>query len=98
MNVIVLLVLLIVSYCSLSFCMSIPTNKLKPALLVVSYDGFKADYLNRNITPNLERFREMGTSTEFLRPVFPTTTFVNHFSIATVSFDSQNLFLTNATE
>lgn len=66
--------------------MSIPTNKLKQALFIVSYDGFKADYLNQNITPNLEKFREMGTSTEFLRHVYPTTTFVNHFSIVTVSF------------
>lgn len=93
MNVLVLLIiLLLASYSSLSLCKSIPT-KLKPALLVVSYDGFKADYLNRNITPNLEKIREMGTSTEFLTPVFPTKTFTNHFTIATVSVESKNLLL-----
>ncbi|XP_055326227.1 bis(5'-adenosyl)-triphosphatase enpp4-like [Sitodiplosis mosellana] len=80
MNGLQSLILLLLSYCS---CRTIEAPKTQPALLIVSYDGFKQDYLNWNITPNLEQFREMGTSAEFLKPVFPTTTMVNHFSIAT---------------
>lgn len=53
--------------------------------MIVSYDGFKPEYLDWNKTPNLEKFRETGISTEFLRPAFPTKTFPNHFTIATVS-------------
>lgn len=69
---------------SFGLCGKIPT-KLEPALMIVSYDGFKPEYLNWNKTPNFEKFRETGTSTEFLMPVFPTKTFPNHFTIATVS-------------
>lgn len=57
----------------------------EPALLVVSYDAFHPDYLNRNVTPNLNKFRKEGASAQYLFNVFATETFVNHFSIATVS-------------
>lgn len=69
---------------SFGLCRKIPI-KLEPALMIVSYDGFKPEYLDWNKTPNLEKFRETGISTEFLRPAFPTKTFPNHFTIATVS-------------
>lgn len=70
-----------------SFVLSgiIPEPNKNPALLIVSYDGFRNDYLNKGITPNLNKFREEGTSAEFLKPVFPTKTIVNHFSTATVT-------------
>lgn len=57
----------------------------EPALLVVSFDGFRPNYLYRDVTPTLNEIRLKGTSARFMLPVFPTKTFVNHFSIATVS-------------
>lgn len=57
----------------------------EPALLIVSYDGFKPEYMYRNVTPNLDKFRREGTTARYMNPVFPTKTFVNHFTIATVS-------------
>lgn len=54
-----------------------------PVLLVISLDGFRADYFDRGLTPTLEVLRRCGTYAPHLRPVFPTKTFVNHFSIAT---------------
>lgn len=60
-------------------------TKTEPALLVLSFDAFRPDYLNRNVTPNLNQFRQDGVSAEYMLNVFPTKTFVNHFSIATVS-------------
>lgn len=60
--------------------------KVEPALLVVSFDAFRPDYLHRNITPNLHRFRQTGTTASYMANVFPTKTFVNHFTIATVSY------------
>lgn len=83
-NVIVILFL----FANLIFVIS---NKLipkdEPALLVVSFDAFHPNYLHRNVTPNLNRFRQDGTSAEYMMNVFPTKTFVNHFTIATVSLD-----------
>lgn len=69
---------------SFGLCRKIPI-KLEPALMIVSYDGFKPEYLDWNKTPNLNKFAEAGVSTEFLKAVFPTKTFPNHFTIATVS-------------
>lgn len=57
----------------------------EPALLIVSFDGFLPDYMHRNVTPNLDKFRREGTTARYMNPVFPTKTFVNHFTIATVS-------------
>lgn len=65
-------------------------SKVEPALLVVSFDAFRPDYLYRNITPNLDRFRQDGTTAAFMSNVFPTKTFVDHFSIATVSYRPNN--------
>lgn len=69
---------------SLAICGTVP-SKTEPALLVVSYDAFRPEYLHRNVTPNLNKFRQEGVSAPFMFNVFPTKTFVNHFSIATVS-------------
>lgn len=52
-------------------------------LLVISLDGFRYDYFNRGLTPTLEILRRCGSYAPYMRPVFPTKTFVNHFSIAT---------------
>ena len=55
----------------------------KPYVLLVSFDGFRWDYLNRNITPNLDKVIENGVRANSFRPVFPSKTFPNHISIIT---------------
>lgn len=59
----------------------------KPKLLVLSLDAFRPEYFNRDVTPFMEQFREHGSYAPFMRNVFPTKTFVNHFSIATGEID-----------
>lgn len=72
---------------SFVLCGSIPSRSVKSdtALLVVSYDAFRPEYFERNVTPFMNRLRKEGTSAEFMYNVFPTKTFVNHHTIATVS-------------
>lgn len=83
----------------LGFCEGAPLQS-EQVLLIVSYDGFRPEYLNRNVTPNLNKFHSEGTSARFMLPVFPTKTFVNHFTIATVIFlhivTIRCFFLTNS--
>lgn len=65
-------------------CGTIQTRSdLNQGLLVISYDAFRPEYLNRNVTPTLNKFRQEGTSAPYMENVFPTKTFVNHHSIAT---------------
>lgn len=70
---------------------SVITNE--PALLVVSYDAFRPDYLRRNVTPALNKLRREGASAQFMVPVFPTKTYVNHFSIVTVKFNNFSILM-----
>ncbi|KAH3831572.1 uncharacterized protein LOC127876504 isoform X2 [Dreissena polymorpha] len=52
-------------------------------LILVSLDGFKAEYLLRNITPTIQRLRNCGVHTQYMRAVYPTLTFPNHYTIVT---------------
>ena len=61
----------------------INTAQPKPYVILVSLDGFRWDYLNRGISPNLEKIRETGVSALSLRPSYPSKTFPNHLSIIT---------------
>lgn len=54
-------------------------------LLVISYDGFRYDYLqtHKNITPTLNSLKSSSSYAKCLLNVFPTQTFPNHFTLAT---------------
>lgn len=52
-------------------------------LLLISFDGFRHDYLNRVNTPHFDTLVSNGVKSEGLVPVFPTKTFPNHYSIVT---------------
>lgn len=78
-------ILVFISACK-SCCQPAPVQKSnKRILFVVSLDGFRPEYLRRNITVFLEQFYRNGIIGKMTN-VFPTKTFVNHFSIATGAF------------
>ncbi len=52
-------------------------------LILVSIDGFRADYLDRGVTPNLMRLAANGVRAQAMRPAFPSLTFPNHYTLAT---------------
>ena len=53
-----------------------------PLVMLISIDGFRADYLDRGITPNLSRLAGEG-ATGPMRPSFPSVTFPNHYTLVT---------------
>lgn len=55
----------------------------QPYVILISFDGFRWDYLNRDLTPNIDLLIEDGVQASSLQPVFPTKTFPNHLSIIT---------------
>lgn len=67
----------------------------KPYVILVSFDGFRWDYLKREITPNLEKIRENGVSALSLRPTFPSKTFPNHLSIITGMYPAHHGIIAN---
>jgi predicted AlkP superfamily pyrophosphatase or phosphodiesterase len=54
----------------------------RPVTILISIDGFRADYLARGITPNLSRLAAGGAHAA-MRPSFPSTTFPNHYTLVT---------------
>jgi predicted AlkP superfamily pyrophosphatase or phosphodiesterase len=52
-------------------------------LILVSIDGFRADYLARGHTPTLSRLAAEGTRARWLVPAFPSLTFPNHYTQVT---------------
>ncbi|WAC48507.1 ectonucleotide pyrophosphatase/phosphodiesterase [Asticcacaulis sp. SL142] len=55
----------------------------KPApLILISIDGFRADYLDRGIAPNLKALADSGARAT-MRPSFPSLTFPNHYTLVT---------------
>jgi predicted AlkP superfamily pyrophosphatase or phosphodiesterase len=60
-----------------------PAQRSKPYVVLVSFDGFRPDYVETVPAPRFARFRRKGVSAPYMLPVFPTKTFPNHYSIAT---------------
>ncbi|KAH8732925.1 alkaline-phosphatase-like protein [Phaeosphaeriaceae sp. PMI808] len=59
------------------------TSLFAPTTILISLDGFRADFLYRNITPTLNQFIQEGISPKYMLPSFPSVTFPNHYTMAT---------------
>ena len=69
------------------------TKKIKPiedtlapfenALILISMDGFRWDYLQFADTPNLDDFASEGVQSEGIIPPFPSKTFPSHITLVT---------------
>ncbi|KAL2209169.1 Phosphodiest-domain-containing protein [Sarocladium strictum] len=51
--------------------------------IILSLDGFRADFLSRGLTPRLNTFVKQGVSPKYMLPSFPSVTFPNHYTLAT---------------
>uniref|UniRef100_A0A671Y4L3 Ectonucleotide pyrophosphatase/phosphodiesterase 2 n=1 Tax=Sparus aurata TaxID=8175 RepID=A0A671Y4L3_SPAAU len=62
-----------------------PAGFVRPPLIMLSVDGFRASYVKRGNTviPNIEKLRTCGTHAPYMRPVYPSKTFPNLYSLAT---------------
>ncbi|KAK0655791.1 alkaline-phosphatase-like protein [Cercophora newfieldiana] len=58
------------------------TAMFAPTTILISLDGFRADFLNRGLTPKLNSFIKEGVSPLYMLPSFPSVTFPNHFTLA----------------
>ena len=59
------------------------THSFKPTTILISLDGFRADFLNRGLTPAMNAFIASGVSPRYMTPSFPSVTFPNHFTLVT---------------
>ncbi|HEY4655983.1 MAG TPA: ectonucleotide pyrophosphatase/phosphodiesterase [Cyclobacteriaceae bacterium] len=54
-----------------------------PYVILVSFDGFRHDYVERFNLPRFKEFIGRGSSSKGLIPSFPSKTFPNHYSLVT---------------
>ncbi len=66
-----------------------------PSLVLISIDGFGWDYMSIYPTPALDRIAAAGIRAASMRPVFPSQTFPNHYSIATGLYPSEHGIVNN---
>jgi predicted AlkP superfamily pyrophosphatase or phosphodiesterase len=54
-----------------------------PILILISFDGFRWDYIDRGESPTLKRLAAAGVRSRGLVPSFPSVTFPNHYTLVT---------------
>ena len=65
-------------------------------VLLISMDGFRADYLEKTHTPNFDKMSKNGIRSDGLIPVFISKTFPNHYSIATGMYAENHGLIANS--
>lgn len=61
---------------------AVQQQQREPVTILISIDGFRADYLDRGVTPTLSALAADGTSAS-MYPSFPSKTFPNHWAAVT---------------
>ena len=64
-------------------------------VVLISFDGFRHDYLDRGLTPTFDSLAHAGVRAQRLLPVTPTKTFPNHYSIATGLYPDAHRLVAN---
>lgn len=67
-----------------------------PYVLLVSFDGFRHDYVERFDLPNFKLFIKEGAKAEALIPSFPSKTFPNHYTLVTGLYPGNHGLVDNA--
>ncbi|XP_059469473.1 bis(5'-adenosyl)-triphosphatase enpp4-like isoform X2 [Neocloeon triangulifer] len=75
-------------------CLILPVLTTDPAVLIVSFDGFRHDYFDRVSSPNFDRLKRRGSHGDIMN-VFETKTFPNHQSLATGLYPESHGVLAN---
>jgi predicted AlkP superfamily pyrophosphatase or phosphodiesterase len=52
-------------------------------LILISIDGYRADYIDRHLSPHLAALAADGVRAQAMRSAFPTLTFPNHYTLVT---------------
>ena len=64
-------------------------------VILISLDGFRADYLNRGVSPTLSALAANGVRAERMLPSFPSVTFPNHTTLVTGLYPDHNGIVNN---
>jgi predicted AlkP superfamily pyrophosphatase or phosphodiesterase len=66
-----------------------------PTTILISLDGFRADFLKRGLTPRMNAFIQEGVSPDYMLPSFPSVTFPNHYTMVTGLYPESHGIVSN---
>lgn len=72
-----------------------PVANEKAAVVLISIDGFRHDYIEKHDAKNIAQIAQQGVRAEGLTPVYPSKTFPNHLSIVTGQYPSHHGLVDN---
>lgn len=64
-------------------------------LLLISIDAYRADYIDRGLSPTLQQLAATGVHADSMQPSFPSLTFPNHYAIVTGMVPDHNGIVNN---
>src|SRR4029077_8800251 len=67
-------------------------------LILISFDGFRWDYIDRGESPNLKALAARGVRATSLIPSFPSVTFPNHYTLVTGLYPEHHGIVANNME
>ena len=67
----------------------------EPLLLLISFDGFRWDYLNHHNLTNFDSLKQNGTYADYIYNQFVTVTLPNHWSIVTGLYEETHGIVQN---
>lgn len=67
-----------------------------PYVILVSFDGFRYDYLSKFNVPSFTKFAAEGVRSEGLIPSFPSKTFPNHYTVVTGLYPGRHGLVDNS--
>jgi predicted AlkP superfamily pyrophosphatase or phosphodiesterase len=72
-----------------------PAVAEKPLLILISIDGYRSDYLDKGHSPVLAALAADGVRAKGLRPVYPSLTFPNHYTMVTGLYPDEHGIVNN---
>ena len=72
-----------------------PRPAAPASVLLVSIDGFRADYLDRGHSPTLSSLAADGVRARAMQPAFPSLTFPNHYTLVTGQYPDDHGIVDN---
>ena len=70
-------------------------QQAKPYVILISADGFRADYIKHYHATYLDSLSKAGVRTKYMTPSFPSLTFPNHYTLITGLYPSHHGIVDN---
>lgn len=72
-----------------------PSNYKKPYVILISADGFRADFTEKYDARFLQTIQQVGVRAKYMQPSYPSVTFPNHYTIVTGLYPSHHGLVDN---